>query len=358
MKLLAYYKGLSHRKRIVLVLIILLLLITIACFLFALRLGSGINKAVQGNLATTLLNPQPLQQDDNGITNVLIFGNSSDDPGHSGALLADSIMVLRVNQKTKAAQTVSIPRDLWVRYDTSCSNGTEGKINAVYQCALKNNGGQKDLAARNLANTVGDILGIPIQYYVEVNYTFVRDIVDALGGIDVTIHSKDPRGILDRNFDTKCPDGPYTCYFVKYANGPAHLDGQHALYLSRARNAKGGYGLPASNFDREANQQMIVRAIQKKALSVGVFTNPIRLVNLSDSLGNNIVTNIQTSELQSVVTVLKTIHADTIQTIPLNNQDSPLVTTGSQAGQSIVLPTAGLYDYSAIRSTIRNQSLQ
>lgn len=345
-----FWKQYSRRKKIALCTLGILGLAAIVFLFFIFRVTSSVDNALQGNGLTALVKHDPLQKDENGTTHMLIFGNSSDDPNHGGALLADSIIVLSIDNRTKDSHTVSIPRDLWVQYGTSCANGSEGKINAYYQCILKQNGGDQSGASRAFADKIGDILGINIQYYAEVNYTFVKDVVDAVDGVDVVINSDDPRGILDRNFDSKCPNGPNTCYYVKYENGPAHLDGIHALYLARARNAKGGYGLPQSNFDREANQQMILRAVQKKALSAGVLSNPLRVIALADSLGDNIKTNIKSSELRSAAELLNAIDGDAITTITLNSTTNPLVTTGNQAGQSIVLPTAGLFDYSLIQA--------
>ncbi len=343
----------SRKKKILLAVSIVVAVIAIAAAIVFARINSDVHKTFKGGTFAALTKHDPLKQDQSGVTSMLIFGNSSDDPGHGGALLADSIMVLSVNNKTKVAHTVSVPRDLWVQYGMSCSNGTEGKINAVYQCALRNNGKDEQKASEAFKNKVGDILGIQIQYYAKVDYTFVRDSVNALGGVDVTIKSNDPRGILDRSFDKHCPNGPYTCYNLKYPNGLVHLDGEHALYLSRARNAKGGYGLPESNFDREINQQLIVQAIQKKALSTGTLANPLTVMNLANSLGDNITTDIPTSELQSALEALRGIGNKSIVSIPLHSNTNPVVTTGMHGSQSIVLPSAGLNDYSQLQATMQ-----
>lgn len=348
----------SRKKKILLAIAVLAGIMAIAMMVFVVRIDSSVHKTFKGGTFAALTKHDPLKEDSNHVTSMLIFGNSSDDPHHGGALLADSIMVLSINNKTHTAHTVSVPRDLWVQYGMKCSNGTEGKINAVYQCALRNNGKDEQKASEAFKEKVGDILGIQIQYYAKVNYTFVRDSVNALGGIDAVIDSNDPRGILDRSFDKNCPNGPYTCYNLKYPNGPVHLDGEHALYLSRARNAKGGYGLPESNFNREVNQQLIVDAIRKKALSKGVLANPLTVMNLADSFGTNIATNIPTSELQSAVEALRNIGSKSIISIPLHSSSNPIVTTGMQGSQSIVLPSAGLYDYSQLQATMQQALAQ
>lgn len=346
MKLPLFTRESMSRKRIIIISLLSVLgIILVTGLIFFFRINASVGKTFQGNAFSALTGNDPLKQDENGVTNMLIFGNSSDDPGHGGKLLADSIMVVSINNKTKSSHSVSIPRDLWVEYGQKCSNGTEGKINAAYQCFFRNNGRDEHKASEAFAKQVGSILGIDVQYYAKVNYAFVKDSVNALDGVDVIIDSSDPRGIYDPSTD------------VKYPNGPVHLNGEQALDLSRARNASGGYGLPRSNFDREENQQMIVEAIQDKALTTGVLANPIMLTNLIDSFGDNILTNIQTTELQSFRTALEG-KTSAMVSIPLNDKSAPLVTTGMRGSQSIVLPTAGLYDYSQLQTAIQQALAQ
>lgn len=78
------------------------------------------------------------------------FSGPPSDPGHPGAHLTDSIMMVSVDQKNKTAFLASVPRDLWVKYDEACTFGYEGKINTVYQCALDGNG-SNELEAQSLS---------------------------------------------------------------------------------------------------------------------------------------------------------------------------------------------------------------
>src|SRR5690606_25089293 len=145
-----------------------------------------------------------------------IFGTSEDSEGgnHPGAWLTDSIMVVSVDQNKKDAFTFNIPRDLWVQYDTTCLSGTEGRINALYACH-SNDGQNGEAGTDALRKTLTEVTGMDIQYYAHVNYSVIRDAVNAVGGVEVVIESRDPRGILDRNFDWECN---YECHYVKYEN--------------------------------------------------------------------------------------------------------------------------------------------
>lgn len=304
-----------------------------------------------------LLQRKPLKQDANGRSNVLVFGTSDDSADHNanggegGPLLTDSIMVLSVNQEKKDAFMVSIPRDLWIEFDEPCRVGWQEKINSVYQCG-SNFGENPEAGAAALQKKVGAILGLDIQYYAQVNYSVVTRAVDAVDGVEVTIESNPPGvGILDRNFDWRCN---YQCYYVKYEDGEkVHLDGEHALALSRARNVNpGSYGLAGGNFDREKNQQKILKALREKALSVGTLTNLGRVTELMTALGDNLKTNVDKSEIQTIISLATEVPSESIESLDLRNEEAPLVTTGMVGAASAVLPVDGMFNYQRIQAYI------
>ena len=310
-----------------------------------------------------LFQARPLKMDENGRSNVLVFGTSEDDPGHEAAYLTDSIMVLSIDQNRKDAFMMSIPRDLIVDYGEACFAGYQGKINALYGCY--SNEGDPDMekeGAAALQKKIGEILGLDIQYYAHVNYTVVRDTVKALGSINVTIESTDPRGIMDSNFDWKCMGGnsrasqatrikncPPNGHFIEYPNGKVTLDAEHALYLAQARGAHAPtYGLERSNFDREVNQQKIVKGIREKAVSAGTLTDVGKVTGLIDALGNNLRTDFATAEVRTLMQLGQDIPSDGIQSLSLVKEGEELVTTGLGG----VVPAAGSFEYAEIQAFI------
>lgn len=339
----------TRKRRIIKWVIIALLVIVVAVGAWvaykALRASNNIFK---GNIFDIIQN-QPLKEDENGRSNILVFGTSEDDPGHEGGDLTDSIMVISVDQDKKNAYMVSIPRDLYVDYGATCPEGYKGRINSMYSC-FAGDGNQAD-GANALKGKVGEVLGLDIQYFVHLNYTAVRQAVDAVGGVDITIESSDPKGILDRNFDWKCN---YKCYYVNYKNGEVvHMDGEHALAFSRARNAAGGYGLPNGNFDREKNQQKVIKALREKAVSAGTLTNVGKVTGLLDALGDNIRTNFETKEIRTLMTLGSDIKSEAIQPVSLVEEGNMLVKTGNVGGASIVQPVAGLFNYGDIAAYVK-----
>ena len=349
----------KHRKQFVnkrklikrIILVVLLIGILIGGFLGVKALIAAGN-IFKGNLFG-LVQSKPLKKDENGRSNILIFGTSGsvDDQTHEGVNLTDSLIVLSVDQEKKDAYMVSIPRDFWVKYGQGCAAGYEGKINALFECYDD----EKEAGATALSSKIGEVVGLDIQYYVHVNWAVLIGSVDAVGGVDVTIESN-PKGVevLDRNFDWTCN---YTCYFVRYQDGErVHLDGEHALALARARGATPPTsGLAEGNFDREKNQQKVIKALQEKALSAGTLADVGKVTSLVDALGSNIKTNFATEEFQTLMGLGRDIKSDKIVSIALNKEGESVVQTGDISGQSAVRAVKGLYDYSGIAAYIKKQ---
>lgn len=325
---------------------------------------------LQGNVFD-LVQHTPLKMDENGRSNILVLGTSEDDPGHQGANLTDSMMIVSVDQNKKNAYMISIPRDLYVKYGMACNSGYAGKINEYYDCAHDGDGVEEDRKAlTKSADFVGKIFGLDIQYGVNVNYTVMRDLVNAVGGtITVNIESRHPKGQMDSNFDWKCGVGdrkvsraevlrrcPPRGHYIDYPNGPAVLDAEHALYLAQARgDAAPTYGFEQSNFDREKNQQKIVKAIREKAVSAGTLADFGKVTSLIDALGNNLRTTFETKEFRTLIDLAKDTKSEDIKSISLIDGDTPIMGTGNVAGMSVVRPNAGTYDYSDLRALLKKK---
>lgn len=345
-------------KRIMIALGIILLLVVGYIGVKAVLAGMSVFK---GDLFG-LIQSKPLKTDAGGRTNILVFGTSEDDPGHEAAYLTDSIMVLSVNQTTKDAYMVSIPRDLEVQYDGCPSQiaGYTGKINVVYGCYY-DDGKDEPAGAKALSKQVSAVTGLEIPYYAHVNYSVVRDIVKALGTITVDIQgSGGAPGVMDSNFDWKCKGGneyaslatmqkncPPNGHFIDYPNGPAVLDAEHALYLAQARGDRAPtYGLGNSNFDREQNQQKIIVAIKDKALSTGTVTNLGKVSGLIDAVGKNLRTNFETSEIRTIMSLTEDIPNEAI--VRINLLDEKLLTAGAQ-------PVAGQFNYTELQKFLKKK---
>ena len=342
-------------KRIIVILAILLLA---GGIFFVAKVFIANSKVLNGNVFG-FLQMQALKQDANGRTNILLFGTSEDDTGHDAPYLTDSLMVISLDQKNHDAYTFNIPRDLWVKYPSGCDAGTQGRINVIYQC-ISDDGKNEQAGASALQATVSQVTGLDIQYYAHLNYTVVRDAVDAVGGVDVDIQGNgpvpddvQPGSVLDRNFDWRCNK---TCFYVKYSPGVHHLDGEHALALARARgDVAPTYGFAQSNYDREKNQQKIAKALVAKALSVGTLANPTAVLGLIDAMGNNLRTNIDTAEIRTFIDIAQKTPADKIQSISLVDADPAIIGSETIGGASVQVATSGPTNYSSISNFLKKR---
>src|SRR5437899_3195114 len=126
--------------------------------------------------------------------NILFLGYGG--PGHGGPYLTDSMLLLSIKPVSQKAVMISIPRDLVAPVPALPDNGTiPTRINLAYAIGADKQSfpnvrdswrtptGGGDLAAA----TVAEVTGLPIDYWVAVDFRAFRQVVDALGGIDVTI---------------------------------------------------------------------------------------------------------------------------------------------------------------------------
>lgn len=303
-----------------------------------------------GGSVFDILSSTKLKGESEGRVNILLAGNSADDVGHQGATLTDSIMILSIDTKNNTGFMLSVPRDLYVRIP---DHGRQ-KINTAYPTGENDNFNENGYAKGGmglLQQVIKENLGVSTHYYALVNYNALRDAVNSVGGIDITIKSSDKRGLYDPSRDWT--NGGV---LVKLSNGKHHLNGQQALNLARARgDAYGSYGFAASDFTRTEHQRQIILALRSKATSAGVLTNPIRLGSLFDSVGSNVETDLELGHVRRLYDLTKNIDGNGIQSVGLNDADGQnlLKNYRTPRGESALIPAAGVSDFSDIQRYIR-----
>jgi LCP family protein required for cell wall assembly len=339
-------KGRKKRVALWVTLSVIFLILAAGGFLIF-KVQNDLGKSFGGNIFG-LLKKEPLRTDANGRTNALIFATSGYQPDGSdhdngSGILTDSIMVMSVDQDTNDRFTLSVPRDVYVKHDCG-----RGKVNEVYACAIRK-GKSETEAAQALIDKISEITGIEIQYVAHIDFTVVKELVDRVGGVNITI----PHAMADNG-----------CGF-KYSEGQVvHLNGEEAICFSRARNHDGGYGIP-NDFERGLNQQRVLRALQAAALNDGKLLTPAAALSTVDSLGNNLRTNFQTNEIRTVVDLLAGSNGgndrgeytfmDKARNVYLLRDDCTVSTAetacGANGGQMILVPsgTSDWYDYAKIR---------
>lgn len=215
--------------------------------------------------------------------NLLILGKAG--KGYPAPDLTDTLIFVSVSLAKPKIVLVSIPRDIWIPE-------IRAKINSAYYW------GGIALAK----STVGEILGQPIGYAMVLDLSSFKDIIDALGGVEVQVErafTDEKYPIAGRENDLCNGDKEFKCRYetVHFEAGRQILDGETALKFVRSRNAEGEEG---TDLAREARQQKVIAAIKNKILSWQTFLNPGKSLALFRILKASIETDLD----QSAVLVL------------------------------------------------------
>lgn len=207
---------------------------------------------------------------------ILLLGVDSEVDGldQNTVFNGDTMMLITFNPKTLNTTIFSIPRDTYV--PISCNGKRSNKINSS---AI---GG-----ATCVINTIQDLIGVDIDYYVKINFKGVVDLVEALKGIEVDVPVDFCEQDSNRMYENE----------ICLSKGLQTLNGEQALALSRHRHS-----LPLGDFQRVQHQQLVVEAMAKKVKtirSVNMFYDVLNAVS------KNIETNVSTDEMLNLYNVGK-----------------------------------------------------
>jgi LCP family protein required for cell wall assembly len=228
--------------------------------------------------------------------NILLLGMGGEQ--NDAPYLTDSIMAVTIDPTTNRVMLASIPRDLVVHMDLQATPGRTwtNKINAAYEvpytniiCCVAPQYSGRDGGGRASEHEVGKVTGLTFDRYIGVDFVAFRDMVNALGGVDVCVSTN-----LD---DYEYPDY-YNGYIrggIHYKAGCQHLNGEQALQLARSRHAQ--QPQQSSDFGRARRQQDIMQAIKKKATTVNGFSKAPQLL---DALQKNIHTDMTLSDMKAI----------------------------------------------------------
>lgn len=268
-----------------------------------------------------------------GRTNVLILGMGGSN--HPGGMLSDTMIVLSINYSDKRLGMISVPRDLWVPIP---SYG-HAKINEAYyrgEANKKTTGGGGVLASR----TVENVLGIPIHYYIRMDFEGFKKIIDTLGGIDVYVE-KDI-------YDPFYPAADMIRYDpFRISAGTHHMNGDLALKYARSRET-------TSDFDRSRRQMQILAAVREKVLTVGTLGNPKKITDLINVLGEHLRTNMEVSEIRALWEEAKNLDMTNIVNKVLDTSPGGLLVASQDYRGYYVYPKKGLDNFADLQKMAKN----
>jgi len=201
---------------------------------------------------------------------IVILGR--DTRPETGSLNTDVMIVTVVNPKTKKVTMVSLPRDTRVKIP---GYSNYQKINAVYsngeherRMAEANGRVPEENGVTLTKKTLKELLGIPVQYYVEVDFDGFKSIIDELGGIEVNV---DRRMVYDDPTDDT---------HIDLRPGLQVLNGEQALGYVRHRHDNRGPKYYSSDFDRNRRQQEVIKAIVDKMTSFDGLPKVLKLIDV------------------------------------------------------------------------------
>ncbi len=297
---------------------------------------NSIGKATADSGKNSLLSifSSKIQGEAEGRTNILILGQGGDN--HPGGNLTDTIEVMSIDWTDKKVAMISLPRDLWVQIP----GGGYTKINGIEYYGGLNSKKTGLSGGKAISQTVSQVLGIPIQYYVEIDFTGFKEIVDKLGGVDIYVD----KAISDPFY----PAADMIHYDPFYITvGWHHMDGALALKYSRSRET-------TSDFDRARRQQQVIAAIKTKLASAQTLANPLKITDLLGIVGNRIKTDFSAGEIKSLWDKIQGIdQANAISYVFDTNPQGPLVATQDERGY-IIIPRKGIGKYDDLQYIAKN----
>lgn len=245
-----------RKTRLLLILTCLLLFITVAGATYYWATGGTFQKARRAGAEVVGL-PHKV--------NILVMGvdERSDDVGRS-----DTMMVVTVDTSTKQVSLLSIPRDTRVKIP---GVGWD-KINHAFA-----NGGHK-LSLK----TVEDLLGIPMDYYVLINFAAFNKIVDAIGGVTIDVEKR------------MYYEDPYDNLIIDLDPGEQKLDGRTAIKYVRYRDEEGDIG-------RIARQQKFIKAMLNEVASPFILP---RVPSIIREVNAAVTTDMTTADMLKLAKLL------------------------------------------------------
>lgn len=287
-----YQKKKSRKKRIFMWIFVPLLIFALSGAAYATFIYKKAESVVNKSYKPVKTTPKRPVQADPELDNIsiLLIGvdeSKTREKQYGDAIRSDALLVATLNQKEKSVKLVSIPRDSYVYIP-----GMKKKDKITHAHAF---GGPE-----YTIDAVQELLDIPIDYYVKVNFYAFMDAVNALGGVEVDVK----KTIVEQDSEDR-PDA------IRLKPGVQTLNGEQALAYARTRHAD-------SDIMRGQRQQEIIKALMKKALSVQSITKHADLI---EAVGDNMTTNMTFDNMKSLMDYALAGSGLSIETYTLEGYD-------------------------------------
>jgi LCP family protein required for cell wall assembly len=253
--------------------------------------------------------------------NIVFFGlRGGDISGEGCPACTDTIILLTVDPITSAAGMLSIPRDMWVnipgfgysRINTAWTMGEAARLPS----------GGPGLAMQ----TVSQFIGVPVHYYVQVDFNTFISFIDLIDGIDVYIEEEMTLELTGRgrdHIDLPC------C-------GVQHMNGKRALAYARCR--KESQGCSGGDVGRAERQQKVIMAIRDKVLDPAYFPKLLaQAPKIYEAFSAGVHTNMSLEDAMKLAVLAKDIPIESIKRGVIDNNMALFATVTLDGVESSVL---------------------
>ncbi|ASN04131.1 LCP family protein [Virgibacillus necropolis] len=249
------------------ILVLFLSLVTYAAILYTKAESVFSDSYKDDGRAKSELREEAVDPAEDNVSVLIIGVDQSDVRNNKGNARSDTLMLATLNIEDKSVKLVSIPRDSLVYIPEV---GYETKINHAHAY-----GGPPATI-----KTVENLLEIPVDYYVKVNFNAFIDVVNAVNGITVDV----PYELYEQNSKDKARA-------IHLLPGEQQLNGEEALALARTRHYD-------NDIQRGKRQQEIIKSVVQKATSLN---SVLKYDEIIEALGENMTTNMTFDEMKSFI---------------------------------------------------------
>jgi LCP family protein required for cell wall assembly len=273
-----------------------------------------------------------LKGESRGRINILFFGIGG--PGHDGPYLTDTIILASIRPDKKDLALLSIPRDVLVEIPEVGLR----KINEADAFGELKKVGSGGEAAGEAVSRAFDI---PVDYYVRIDFSGFRKIIDDLGGVMIDV----PESFSDALY----PTADFGYKTVSFSAGRDLMDGARALQFVRSRHGTNGEG---SDFARSRRQQLLMMALKDRIFSLSTLANPSKIANIFADLGDHLKTNLGALEIVRFANLARELNYDAIHRLVLSEGEGEPLIAEMREGAYVLVPRAG--DWREVRDLVKN----
>ncbi|MEU7840831.1 LCP family protein [Micromonospora sp. NPDC049114] len=256
-----------------------------------------------------------------GPIDMLLLGVDARERWAADDVRSDSIIILHIPASHDQAYLISIPRDTEAQIPPFKKSGFAGgtdKINAAFQAGARNGGGWEG-GAQLMAQTIKRLTGVSFDGAAIINFGGFKNVIDTLGTVKICVshevkskHMSFVDGKPMWNADAKKTGKQMTP--VVHKKGCQEMEGWAALDYARQR-----YGLPGGDYDRQQNQQQLIKAMARKATDGGMLTNPAKLNQLIKAAGKAFVLDTGGVPIENFIFTMRGVTANELTMLKTNN---------------------------------------